>query len=62
MSADPRPPSSVLLDLHGHFGPYGGMFVPEMGKDSIIVMNLSGRGDKDVASAARHVVGEDLKF
>jgi tryptophan synthase beta chain len=35
---------------------------PKMKKDEIIVMNLSGRGDKDVASAARHVFGEELKF
>jgi tryptophan synthase beta chain len=35
---------------------------PKMSKDSIIVMNLSGRGDKDVASAAKHVFGEELKF
>lgn len=35
---------------------------PTMRKDEIIVMNLSGRGDKDVASAARHVFGEELKF
>src|SRR4029079_2237394 len=27
MSANP--PSTALPDLHGHFGPYGGMFVPE---------------------------------
>lgn len=35
---------------------------PKMSKDCIILMNLSGRGDKDVASAARHVFGEELKF
>ncbi len=35
---------------------------PKMGKDQIILANLSGRGDKDVASAARHVFGEELKF
>jgi tryptophan synthase beta chain len=35
---------------------------PKMPKDQIIVMNLSGRGDKDVASAAKHVFGEELKF
>ncbi len=35
---------------------------PTLGKDQLIVMNLSGRGDKDVASAAKHVFGEDLKF
>jgi tryptophan synthase beta chain len=35
---------------------------PKMKKDQIVVMNLSGRGDKDVASAARHVFGEELKF
>src|SRR6185436_3264046 len=23
------PPPATLPDLHGHFGPYGGMFVPE---------------------------------
>jgi tryptophan synthase beta chain len=35
---------------------------PKMSKDSLIVMNLSGRGDKDVASAAKHIFGEDLKL
>ena len=35
---------------------------PTMKPDQIIVMNLSGRGDKDVASAARHVFGEELQF
>ena len=33
-----------------------------MSQDRIIVMNLSGRGDKDVASAAKHVFGDELKF
>jgi tryptophan synthase beta chain len=33
-----------------------------MSKDQIIIVNLSGRGDKDVAEAARHIFGEDLKF
>ena len=32
---------------------------PTMGKDKIIVVNLSGRGDKDVASIARYK-GEDI--
>jgi tryptophan synthase beta chain len=35
---------------------------PKMTKDEIIIVNLSGRGDKDVAEAARHIFGEDLKF
>ncbi|HEX2749961.1 MAG TPA: tryptophan synthase subunit beta [Verrucomicrobiales bacterium] len=35
---------------------------PKMSKDQIIIVNLSGRGDKDVAEAARHIFGEDLKF
>jgi tryptophan synthase beta chain len=35
---------------------------PKMKQDQIILMNLSGRGDKDVASAAKHVFGKDLKF
>jgi len=35
---------------------------PQMSKDDIIIVNLSGRGDKDVAQAARMVFGEDLKF
>ncbi len=35
---------------------------PTMSKDQIIVVNLSGRGDKDVAQAARMVFGEELKF
>ena len=35
---------------------------PKMGKDQIIIANLSGRGDKDVAQAARMIFGEELKF
>jgi tryptophan synthase beta chain len=35
---------------------------PTMKKDEIILANLSGRGDKDVASAARHVFGESMNF
>lgn len=35
---------------------------PEMSKNQIIIVNLSGRGDKDVAQAARFVFGEELKF
>lgn len=35
---------------------------PGMKSDQIILVNLSGRGDKDVASASRHVFGEELKF
>lgn len=31
---------------------------PEMGKDQIIVVNISGRGDKDVAAIARYRGGE----
>jgi tryptophan synthase beta chain len=31
-----------------------------MSPDDIIVVNLSGRGDKDVAQAARIVFGEDI--
>ena len=32
---------------------------PEMTRDKIIVVNLSGRGDKDVAAIARYM-GVDL--
>ena len=35
---------------------------PTMNKGDIIIVNLSGRGDKDVAQAARFVFGEELKF
>lgn len=35
---------------------------PTMGNDQCIIMNCSGRGDKDVAEAARHVWGEELKL
>lgn len=33
---------------------------PQMGADEIIVVNCSGRGDKDVAQAAQHIFGEDV--
>jgi tryptophan synthase beta chain len=35
---------------------------PRLSPDQIIVGNLSGRGDKDVAQAARHLFGEELRF
>jgi len=35
---------------------------PTMAKDQIIIANLSGRGDKDVAQAARFVFKEELQF
>ena len=35
---------------------------PKMKRDEIIIVNLCGRGDKDVASASKHVFGEELKF
>jgi tryptophan synthase beta chain len=35
---------------------------PQMAKEDIIIVNVSGRGDKDVAQAARFVWGEELKF
>jgi tryptophan synthase beta chain len=35
---------------------------PAMPRESLIVANLSGRGDKDVAQAARFIFGEELKF
>jgi tryptophan synthase beta chain len=34
---------------------------PGMKRDEIVIVNLSGRGDKDVSEAARLVFGEDLK-
>ncbi len=35
---------------------------PTMPDDAVIIVNLSGRGDKDVAQAARFIFGEVLKF
>jgi tryptophan synthase beta chain len=35
---------------------------PTMSKDKLIIVNLSGRGDKDVAQAARFLLGEEIKF
>ena len=37
-----------------HAVAYAKKIAPEMGKDQIIVVNLSGRGDKDVAAIARY--------
>jgi tryptophan synthase beta chain len=45
-----------------HAMAYVTKIAPKMAKDQIILANLSGRGDKDVASAARHIFGEELKF
>lgn len=45
-----------------HAMAYVKKIAPTMKKDEIILANLSGRGDKDVASAARHVFGESMQF
>jgi tryptophan synthase beta chain len=37
-----------------HAVAYARKLAPEMGKDKIIVINISGRGDKDVAAIARY--------
>ncbi|MBO62681.1 MAG: tryptophan synthase subunit beta [Candidatus Marinimicrobia bacterium] len=33
---------------------------PQLGKDALIICNCSGRGDKDVAQAAKAIFGEDV--
>ena len=45
-----------------HAVAYVKKIAPAMKPDQIIIMNCSGRGDKDVAEAARHVWGQDLKL
>ena len=42
-----------------HAVAYAMKIAPKMGKDQIMVITLSGRGDKDVAAIARYR-GEDL--
>ena len=42
-----------------HAVAYARKLAPTMGKDQIIVVNISGRGDKDCAAIARYR-GEDL--
>lgn len=37
-----------------HAVAYAKKLAPTMGKDKIIVVNISGRGDKDVAAIARY--------
>jgi tryptophan synthase beta chain len=37
-----------------HAVAYARKLAPAMGKDQIMVINISGRGDKDVASIARY--------
>ena len=37
-----------------HAVAYAKKLAPEMEKDKVIVVNLSGRGDKDVAAIARY--------
>jgi tryptophan synthase beta chain len=41
---------------------YAKKIAPTMSKDQLIIVNLSGRGDKDVAEASRHIFGQELKF
>ena len=33
---------------------------PTMSKEAVIVMNMSGRGDKDVQTAAKHILGDEV--
>jgi tryptophan synthase beta chain len=35
--------------------------VPTMSKDDVVIINMSGRGDKDVQQAARFILGEEEK-
>ena len=42
-----------------HAVAYAMKLAPQMGKDALMVVNLSGRGDKDCAAIARYR-GEDL--
>ena len=37
---------------------YAAKVVPEMDKDQVVVINLSGRGDKDVTEVMRLLGGE----
>lgn len=45
--------------LSAHAVAYAMKLAPQMDKDQIMVINISGRGDKDVAAIARYR-GEDL--
>ena len=42
-----------------HAVAYARKLAPQMGKDQIMVINISGRGDKDCAAIARYR-GEDI--
>ncbi|MAS96065.1 MAG: tryptophan synthase subunit beta [Verrucomicrobiales bacterium] len=42
-----------------HAMAYVKKIAPTMGKDQIIIANLSGRGDKDVEQASKYLLGED---
>jgi len=33
---------------------------PTLPKDTLIILNLSGRGDKDVEQAAKYILNKDL--
>jgi tryptophan synthase beta chain len=46
--------SHALAYVHKHAG--------TMSKDSQLIINLSGRGDKDVAEATRHIFGETIRL
>jgi len=37
---------------------YAGKVVPTLAKDQIVIVNMSGRGDKDVDQAAKYIFGE----
>jgi len=49
----------ILAIESAHAVAYAMKLAPTMDKDKIIVINVSGRGDKDVAAIARYR-GEDL--
>ncbi len=50
----------ALESAHGMA--YVTKIAPKMSPDQLIIANMSGRGDKDVAQAARFVFGEELQF
>ena len=60
-------PLNICLRIEGiipaiesaHAVAYAKKLVPTMGKDQIVVITISGRGDKDCAAIARYR-GEDI--
>ncbi len=41
---------------------YSMKFIPELDKDEVVIINVSGRGDKDVEAIEKYLKGSDINL